>query len=129
LEPYVPDLSSGGGGACANISPQISPTNMRDLELSDGERTVLPVSRTRMVCKTLLLLFGMEKSQSIPERHTSRLVANFEIVISSRSVSSVYPTHKVIMERVLRRHIFILIIPQRLVYDRHNNLLFPTNLL
>lgn len=45
-----------------NIPPQISPTNMRDPEPSDGEKTVSPVSRIHMGCKISPSHFGMVKS-------------------------------------------------------------------
>jgi hypothetical protein len=47
------------------IDSQISHTNMRGRELSDGEKMVLLVSQILMACRTFHLLFGMKKSQRL----------------------------------------------------------------
>lgn len=101
------------GKAPPNNNPQISLTSMQDQELSDGARMELLVSQIHMACRTLLLLSGTAKSEQPKPQPSNKISLNIFTASFSRSVSSAYPILKVIMARVLRRHISIKITPQR----------------
>jgi hypothetical protein len=89
-----------------------------DRELSGGERMALPVSQIHMASKTLLLLFGTRKSETL-RGSLPQMNADHFIVIFSKSAYLVSRILRVTMEKVSKRHISTLTIPLRFVASCH----------